>query len=180
MEEQPANHYRLLGLTVFEEARDVIQAAAERQTVFLRNFGLGKHQAVSQQLLNEVQRAKICLLTPANRAAYDARLRQELATKTAAGAATGEKAGAAHGAGLRALGAGFLTPPNQPRKVRRLRWLRGTSGTHTLGWLRTWAHRRRLVFNPPDPSGGLRRACKPFSAVFHRLFGSPPPAQPLP
>jgi formylglycine-generating enzyme required for sulfatase activity/Leucine-rich repeat (LRR) protein len=142
-EEQPPNHYRLLGVRLFEEDRDVIQAAAERQTVFLRNVALGKHSMESQQLLNEIQRAKLCLLIPEEKTAYDARLRQELAAKAAAAPAAGEKAGAALGAGLPtppterspapsaregevrrpapsagrtqpALGAGLPTPPNQP------------------------------------------------------------------
>jgi hypothetical protein len=47
-EEQPPNHYRLLGIRLFEEDRDVIQAAAERQTVYLRNVALGKHSIASK------------------------------------------------------------------------------------------------------------------------------------
>ena len=58
-EEQPPNHYRLLGIPFFEEDRDVIQAAAEQRTVFLRNVALGKHSALSQRLLNEVQQADL-------------------------------------------------------------------------------------------------------------------------
>ena len=40
-EEQPANHYRLLGVPQFESDADVIETAAERQTGFLRTFQTG-------------------------------------------------------------------------------------------------------------------------------------------
>jgi hypothetical protein len=78
-EEQPPSHYRLLGIRLFEPDRDVIQSAGERQTVFLRNVALGKQSKWSQQLLNEIHQAKLCLLTPEEKAGYDARLRDELA-----------------------------------------------------------------------------------------------------
>jgi hypothetical protein len=84
----------LLGVRLFEENREVIQSAAERQTVFLRNVALGKHSKKSQQLLNEIQKAKLCLLTPEDKAAYDARLRQEQAANAAAVAGAGATAGA--------------------------------------------------------------------------------------
>ena len=40
-EEQPPNHYRLLGIQLFEENREVIQNAADRQMVHLRSFQNG-------------------------------------------------------------------------------------------------------------------------------------------
>jgi hypothetical protein len=75
-EDQPPNHYRLLGIKLFEEDRDVIDMAAARQSVHLRTFQLSRHVAQSQKLLNEVAGAKICLLDPEKKAAYDATLRQ--------------------------------------------------------------------------------------------------------
>ena len=74
--EQPAHHYRLLGITLFEGQPDVIATAADRQMGHLRTFQSGKHSPLSQRLLNEVATAKICLLTPAKKAAYDEQLRR--------------------------------------------------------------------------------------------------------
>ena len=74
-EEQPPNHYRLLGLRLFEDDRDVIDMAVAQRAVHLRTFQLGKHVALSQQLLKEVHLAKACLMDPKKKAAYDADLR---------------------------------------------------------------------------------------------------------
>jgi formylglycine-generating enzyme required for sulfatase activity/serine/threonine protein kinase len=76
--DQPPNHYRLLGVEQFESNLDVIASAAERQTAHLRTFQLGKYSDLSQRLLNEVAKAKVCLLNPAKKAAYDEKLKQQL------------------------------------------------------------------------------------------------------
>ncbi|MEN6457714.1 MAG: NPCBM/NEW2 domain-containing protein [Thermoguttaceae bacterium] len=81
-EDQPPNHYRLLGVKLFESNPDVLQSAADRQMVHLRTFQMGKHSAVSQKLLNEVSAARVCLLNVAKKAAYDAKLQAQLATTT--------------------------------------------------------------------------------------------------
>ena len=81
--DQPPNHYRLLGVELFEGNANVIQTAAEQRTVYLRTFQIGKHSAESQKLLGEVATAKICLLNADKKAAYDQRLRQELQTSAA-------------------------------------------------------------------------------------------------
>lgn len=73
-EEQPPHHYRLLGIRPLEENRDVIQNAADRQMSHLRTFQNGPHGAMSQQLLNEVAAARLCLLSQ-KKAAYDQQLR---------------------------------------------------------------------------------------------------------
>lgn len=75
--DQPPNHYRLLGIDPFEDNLDVIEAAADRQMGHLRTYQTGKHAALSQQLLNEVAAAKVCLLNPRRKAAYDESLRQK-------------------------------------------------------------------------------------------------------
>ena len=73
--EQPPNHYRLLGIALFEESRDVISNAADRQMAHIRTFQSGKHSAESQKLLNELSAARVTLLDPKKRADYDAKLR---------------------------------------------------------------------------------------------------------
>lgn len=82
--EQPPNHYRLLGINLFESDPDVIQAAADQRMIHLRSFQTGQHGTLSQKLLNEVSAAKICLLKVDRRAAYDAGLRGQLAARQAA------------------------------------------------------------------------------------------------
>lgn len=74
-EEQPPNHYRLLGIRLFEDNSSVIQNAADRQMVHLRTFQNGPRAAASQKLLNEVSAARVCLLTAEKRAVYDTQLR---------------------------------------------------------------------------------------------------------
>jgi len=73
--DQPPNHYRLLGLELFEDDREVIDAAANRVMSYLRDLAIGDDAGHSQRLLNEVAQARLCLLNPAARAAYDAALR---------------------------------------------------------------------------------------------------------
>lgn len=77
--EQPPNFYRLLGIPPFEDNPDVISSAADRQMAHLRSFQTGKHSAASQALLNQVATAKVRLLKPATKAAYDAELRKQSA-----------------------------------------------------------------------------------------------------
>ncbi len=42
-EEQPPNHYRLLGIGLFESDVDVISNAADRQMAHVRSFQTGRH-----------------------------------------------------------------------------------------------------------------------------------------
>ena len=76
-EEQPADHYRLLGIARFECDPEVIRDAATRQMGHVRTYHLGPHAELSQQILNELGMAKACLLDPQKKAAYDAALREQ-------------------------------------------------------------------------------------------------------
>lgn len=78
-EEQPPHHYRLLGIGLFESDPDVIQEAADRQMAHVQTHKLGRYGPVSQKLLNELATAKVCLLNPQRKAAYDAALQVRLA-----------------------------------------------------------------------------------------------------
>jgi hypothetical protein len=75
-EDQPASHYRLLGLKDFEANLDVITNAADQRMGHLRTLQTGKKGALSQQILNEVSAAASTLLVPEKKAAYDLMLRQ--------------------------------------------------------------------------------------------------------
>jgi len=69
--QQPPDHYRLLGLDRLENDPDVIESAADRQMSHLRTFQTGPYAHLSQKLLNEVAAAKVCLLNAKKKAAYD-------------------------------------------------------------------------------------------------------------
>jgi hypothetical protein len=83
--EQPPNHYRLLALDWFEDDPEVIEAAADRQMAHVRTYQGGRHADDSQRLLNELSAARVCLLSPEKKAAYDAQLRAKLAASGVAG-----------------------------------------------------------------------------------------------
>ncbi len=76
--DQPPNCYRLLGIDLFVSDLDVIENAAHRQMAHVRTFGMGEHAALSQKLLNEIAKAKVTLLNPEKKTAYDRRLRAKL------------------------------------------------------------------------------------------------------
>ena len=78
--EQPANYYRLLGIEEFEADADVIEGAAERQTIYLRTFQTGPNSELAARLLNEVSAARVCLLDETSKTLYDADLRSDLQT----------------------------------------------------------------------------------------------------
>ena len=74
-EEQPANYYRLLGIALYEDDADAIAGAADQRMAHIRSFQAGNYAAFSQRLLNELAAARICLLNPQKKAAYDQALR---------------------------------------------------------------------------------------------------------
>jgi len=76
-EQQPPNHYRLLGLQLFESDPDVIESAADRQMAHVRNFQSGEHAQHAQEILNNIAAAKLTLLDATEKSAYDAQLKAE-------------------------------------------------------------------------------------------------------
>ncbi|MEE2641606.1 MAG: WD40 repeat domain-containing protein [Planctomycetota bacterium] len=69
--EQPPNYYRLLGIELFETDLEVIESAADQRMAHLRTFQGGKNSQLSQRLLNEVSKARVCLLKPDVKQIYD-------------------------------------------------------------------------------------------------------------
>ncbi len=78
---QPADHYRLLGIERFESNLDVIRDAADRQMTHVRSYQLGQYLELSQQVLNELAAARICMLNPDRKAVYDEALRRRLGAR---------------------------------------------------------------------------------------------------
>ena len=72
--DQPPNHYRLLGIELYESDPDVIDAATEQRASFVRQCATGQYLAESQRLLNEIAAARLCLLNAESKTAYDEEL----------------------------------------------------------------------------------------------------------
>jgi hypothetical protein len=81
-EDQPADHYRLLGLKRFEANAEVISNVSDQRMGHLRTLQTGKRAAESQKLLNELAAATRVLLDPAQKKKYDAELKSQLAAAT--------------------------------------------------------------------------------------------------
>jgi hypothetical protein len=78
-DEQPANHYRLLGIRSFEGNAEVIATAGDHRLIALKTYQIGPHGQLSQHLMNEVSAATACLLNREKKAEYDVRLREQQA-----------------------------------------------------------------------------------------------------
>ena len=79
--DQPPDHYRLLGIERFESDPDVISHAADKQMAHLKSLQAGENAELTQKLLNEISRAKVCLLHADDKAAYDKHLRTKPGAK---------------------------------------------------------------------------------------------------
>lgn len=77
--EQPPNLYRLLGIVLFESNPQVIEQAADRQSLAVGAFQAGPQGELCQRLLSEIAMAKYNLLDPQQKAGYDAYLQETLA-----------------------------------------------------------------------------------------------------
>ena len=72
--QQPPDHYCLLGIERFEEDPEVIAHAADQRMGHIKSFQAGRHAHFSQIILNEVAIGRACLLNPVSKAAYDLEL----------------------------------------------------------------------------------------------------------
>jgi hypothetical protein len=85
--QQPLDHYRLLGLPAFEDRSEVIAQAADERLTHVRGFQSGPRAAATQEVLDRLAAAKLCLLNPATKTAYDALLHGQSVARPAAVAA---------------------------------------------------------------------------------------------
>jgi WD40 repeat protein len=69
---RPPTHYHLLGIDPDETDLEVIEEAALQRTAHLRSYQVGPHAGLCTRLLNEIAAARVTLLNPTKRAAYDA------------------------------------------------------------------------------------------------------------
>ncbi len=80
--DQPPNHYRLLGLELYEASKTKIEDAVTARAEFLSAISMGKHVAHAQRILNEVAMSRICLLDPVKKRDYDKKLREQVYRRT--------------------------------------------------------------------------------------------------
>lgn len=111
LRDQPADHYRLLGIERFEPDPEVISHAADQRMAHIKSLSSGKYARMTQELLNEISAARVCLLNPESKAAYDAALWQRVESERLAAAQ-------AHGAPFplpaQPLGPVFAQPVHAP------------------------------------------------------------------
>jgi hypothetical protein len=72
--ERPVDHYRLVGVKRFESNRNVIERAASQRMAHVATHQSGPEAAIAEQLLHELSAARLCLLDPQAKAAYDRQL----------------------------------------------------------------------------------------------------------
>ncbi len=77
-QEQPPNHYRLLGIAAFESNASVIDSAASRQSTYLHSVAAGPQRQASQKLLTEIAGARRTLLNAESKQVYDAELKTRI------------------------------------------------------------------------------------------------------
>ncbi|MEM8670448.1 MAG: DNRLRE domain-containing protein [Planctomycetota bacterium] len=78
-EEQPPDHYRLLGIPQFTDDLDVIENLAEQRIRHIRSYQIGPKSEEATELLNELAAARACLLDVERKSRYDAALQKQLA-----------------------------------------------------------------------------------------------------
>jgi type IV pilus assembly protein PilM len=83
--QSPPNHYRLLGLELWESDEDVVREAASRQTNHIRSFRSGPHGKLCHQLLEEIREARDTLLDERSKKNYDRMLRRVVNAPGASG-----------------------------------------------------------------------------------------------
>ena len=72
----PPNYYDLLGVDPFESDYQKIEDAYEYRLAKIRTYQTGPRGKYTQEILNEITRARICLTSPDTKREYDESLRQ--------------------------------------------------------------------------------------------------------
>jgi hypothetical protein len=68
---RPPNHYELLRLVKFEDSTDKIRGNYKKLNGHVRKYASGQYSVRSQELLNELAKAMLCLTDPAAKREYD-------------------------------------------------------------------------------------------------------------
>ncbi|MBD3674566.1 MAG: general secretion pathway protein GspE [Planctomycetaceae bacterium] len=76
-EQCPPDHYALLRLVQFEDDEERIQANYRKLNAHVRKYATGQYSKESQDLMNEIARAMLCLTDPVRKKEYDKSLGRE-------------------------------------------------------------------------------------------------------
>jgi hypothetical protein len=68
---RPPNHYELLRLVKFQDDPEKIRANYKKLNAHVKKYQSGQHSVRSQELLNELAKAMLCLTDPAAKREYD-------------------------------------------------------------------------------------------------------------
>lgn len=74
---RPLSYYQLLRVKTFEDDAQVIRERYRRMNAHVRKFGTGEYAKQSQDLLNELAKAMLCLTDAQRKREYDASLGRE-------------------------------------------------------------------------------------------------------
>jgi len=74
---RPPDHYQLLRLVEFEDDFDKINKFYKKLNTHVRKYATGQYMLQSQDLLNELAKAKLCLTDPERKREYDEGLGRE-------------------------------------------------------------------------------------------------------
>lgn len=75
--DRPPHHYDLLRLVKFEDDEEKIRAHYKKLNAHVRKYASGKYSNESQELLNELAKAMLCLTDPERKRDYDESLGRE-------------------------------------------------------------------------------------------------------
>ncbi len=80
--ERPPNHYQLLRVAEFDDDIDRIRAHYKKLNNHVRKYATGQYSVQSQDLLNELAKAMLCLTDPDRKRDYDESLGREFEVET--------------------------------------------------------------------------------------------------
>jgi hypothetical protein len=75
--DRPLNYYQLLRVPKFEDSAEKVREHYRKLNVHVRKYASGQYAAQSQQLLNELAKAMLCLTDARRKREYDASLGRE-------------------------------------------------------------------------------------------------------
>lgn len=78
---RPPNHYELLRLVQFEDDSEKIRAHYKKLNAHVRKYATGQYSVQSQELLNEMAKAMLCLTDSVRKREYDEGLGREFETE---------------------------------------------------------------------------------------------------
>ena len=73
-DQQPPDHYRLLGINQYEPSLKIIERAVNERVELLQALSNGPHVEHAQRILNEIAKARVCLTDSRKKSAYDRQL----------------------------------------------------------------------------------------------------------